>query len=287
MPSDQRKTILITGATDGIGQYTAEVLVSMGHEVVIAARNADKLEKTVEAFRRQIPDANVEGILLDLADLEKVRQAAEAYRSRFGRLDVLINNAGLITSTLQKTAQGYEMQFGVNHLGHFLLTLSLMDLLEAAAEPRVVHVSSHAHYGGKLDFDNLRGEKPGYNGFAAYAQSKLANVLFSNELARRHPRVSSNALHPGPIRTRFGNKPGGLFNLVWAMLSPFLWSVEQGAQTSIRLATDPALKGVTGQYFDPRKGPRYPSRTAQDAQLAQNLWAWSLEAVAPYLHKDA
>lgn len=287
MSPEQQKTILITGATDGIGQHTAKVLTSMGYEVVIAARNADKLEKTLQELRRQIPDARVEGLLLDLASLEKVRQAAGEYRRRFGRLDVLINNAGLIVSSLQKTAQGYELQFGVNHLGHFLLTLSLMDLLEAAAEPRVIHVSSHAHYGGKLDFDNLRGEKPGYSGFAAYAQSKLANVLFSNELARRYPQVSSNALHPGPVRTGFGSKPGGFYKLVWALASPFLWSAEQGAQNSIRLATDPALKGVTGQYFDPRKGARYPSRKAQDAQLAQKLWDWSLEAAGPYLRKDA
>ncbi len=288
MSTEQKsKTVLITGATDGIGQYTAKALLTMGCEVVIAARNADKLEKTLQEFRRQIPDARVEGLLLDLADLEKVRQAASEYRRRFGRLDVLINNAGLIVSSLQKTVQGYEIQFGVNHLGHFLLTLSLMNLLEAATEPSIIHVSSHAHYGGKLDFDNLRGEKSGYNGFAAYAQSKLANVLFSNELARRYPQVASNALHPGPVRTGFGNKPGGFYKLIWTIASPFLWSAEQGAQNSIRLATSPALKGVTGQYFDPRKGACRPSRKAQDVQLAQQLWDWSLKAVEPHLLKDA
>ena len=168
-------------------------------------------------------------------------------------------------------------------MGHFLLTLHLIDLLEAAPAPRILHLSSHAHYAGKLDFDNLRGEKPGYKAFAAYAQSKLANVLFSNELARRYPHVPSNALHPGAIRTQFGFGPGGLIKIVWALVSPFFWSVEKGARTSVRVASDPSLEGVTGQYFDPRIGPRYPSRLAQDPELAQRLWDWSLAAVEPYM----
>lgn len=149
-------------------------------------------------------------------------------------------------------------------------------MLEKAPAPRVVNVSSHLHYGGQIDFDNLRGEKAGYNGMKAYAQSKLANVLFAREFARRYPHIACNALHPGVVRTRFANKSGGLlYSLGWTLVKPFLISVEQGAQNSIRAASDPALSGVTGQYFDPRKGPRYPSRTAQDPNLALRLWEWS------------
>lgn len=272
------KRALITGGNDGIGKYTAIGLAQKGFAVTISARNTDKGKRAVEEIKKASANTHIDMLPLDLADLQSVRRAVAEYRARFDRLDVLINNAGIVTSALEKTAQGFEMQFGVNHLGHFLLTQLLLDMLEAAPEPRVINVSSHAHYRGQLDFDNLRGEKPGYDGLKAYMQSKLANVLFTREFARRYPRIACNALHPGAVRTRFANKTGLLFSLGWTLVKPFLISVERGAETSIRLASDPAIAGVTGQYFDPRRGARYPSRTAQDPGLALRLWEWSEEA---------
>ncbi len=272
------KRVLITGGNDGIGKCTALGLARRGYSVIIAGRNAEKVRTAVEEVKSATGNAAIDMLWIDLADLETVRAAAAEYRERFGGLDVLINNAGIVTASQEKTAQGFEKQFGVNHLGHFLLTMLLLDMLEAAPEPRVVNVSSHAHYAGVLDFDSLRGESPRYQGFKAYAQSKLANVLFTREFARRYPHISCNALHPGAIRTRFGNKTGWFFSLAWTLAKPFLLTVEQGAQTSIRVAADPELAGVTGQYFDPRIGPRYPSRKAQDPQLAQMLWDWSVHA---------
>ncbi len=277
--NDDQKRVLITGGNDGIGFHTALELARKDFAVVIAGRNAEKTQAAVAQIKAATGNGNTDHLMLDLADINSVCRAAEEFRSRFGRLDVLINNAGLVTSALEKTAQGYELQFGVNHLGHFLLTMRLLDLLEASPEPRVVNVSSHAHYGGRIDFDNLRGEKPGYKGFEAYMQSKLANVLFTREMARRYPHIACNALHPGAIRTRFGNKTGLLFNIGWSLVKPFLWSVERGAQTTIRVASDPSLATVSGQYFDPRIGPRYPSRKAQDPELAQKLWDWSMQAI--------
>lgn len=276
MDNKDAKRVLITGGSDGIGQYTALGLARKGYAITLACRNENKGSKVAEEIVAITGNPDIDLLIMDLADLNSVRRAAAEYQNQFERLDVLINNAGIFMADLEKTAQGYEKQFGVNHLGHFLLTKLLLGMLEKAPAPRVVNVSSHLHYGGQIDFDNLRGEKAGYNGMKAYAQSKLANVLFAREFARRYPHIACNALHPGVVRTRFANKSGGLlYSLGWTLVKPFLISVEQGAQNSIRAASDPALSGVTGQYFDPRKGPRYPSRTAQDPNLALRLWEWS------------
>lgn len=273
------KQVLITGGNDGIGKQTTLGLARMGYSITIACRNQEKGKAALAEIIAASGNERIDLLPLDLADLQDVRRAASTFTERGKPLDVLINNAGIVVTELQKTVQGYELQFGVNHLGHFLLTSLLLDALQAAPAPRVVNVSSHVHYSGSMDFDNLRGEKAGYNGLKAYAQSKLANVLFTREFARRYPEIACNAIHPGAVRTRFANKSGGWYSLGWTILSPLLISQEKGARTSIYVASDPAVSGVSGQYFYARNKTRYPSRTAQDPELAKQLWVWSEAAV--------
>lgn len=280
----QLKHVLITGANEGIGKATAHALAQKGFAVIMACRNMEKAESALAEIKQRTGNRNVELLPLDLSDLNSVQQAAKLYRERYPRLDVLLNNAGIITSVLEKTAQGFERQFGVNHLGHYLLTRLLLDLVEAAPEPRIVNVSSHLHYRGELDFGTLRGENADhYDGLKAYGQSKLANILFTRELARRYPNIACNALHPGVVRTRFGNKPGSYYSPFWTLFKPLLVTPEKGARTSVLLASDPSLAGTTGQYFWPRRGARYPSRIAQNPELALQLWNWSEEAVLDWL----
>ena len=177
------------------------------------------------------------------------------------------------------------MQFGVNHLGHFLLTKLLLPQLLAAPAPRVLHVSSRGHFGGSIDWGNLRGERgqEAYQGLAAYAQSKLANVLFARELARRYPQISSNALHPGVVRTSIANKGGNFWiSLGWTIGKLFMISEEKGAQTSIYLASSPEVADVSGQYFDENQAQRFPSRKAQDDSLAARLWELSEQFIADF-----
>lgn len=280
----QLKHVLITGANEGIGKATAHALAQKGFAVIMACRNMEKAETALAEIKNSSGNPNVELLPLDLSDLNSVQRCAQLYRERYSRLDVLLNNAGIITSALEKTAQGFERQFGVNHLGHFLLTKLLLDMVKAAPEPRIVNVSSHLHYRRQLDFGTLRGENADtYDGLKAYGQSKLANVLFTLELARRYPDIACNALHPGVVRTRFGNKPGSYYSPFWTLFKPFLVTPEKGARTSILLASDPSVSGVTGKYFWPRMGARYPSRTAQNPELALQLWNWSEETVREWL----
>jgi NAD(P)-dependent dehydrogenase (short-subunit alcohol dehydrogenase family) len=280
----QLKHVLITGANEGIGKATAMALAKKGFAVIMACRNMEKAEAALAEIKNGSGNSNIELLPLDLSDLNSVQKAARLYRERYTRLDVLLNNAGIITSVLEKTAQGFERQFGVNHLGHYLLTRLLLDMVQAAPEPRIVNVSSHLHYRRKLDFGTLRGENAdSYDGINAYGQSKLANILFTRELARRYPGIACNALHPGVVRTRFGNKPGSFYSPFWTLFKPFLVTVEKGARTSVLLASDASVAGVTGKYFWPRMGARYPSRTAQNPELALQLWDWSEEAVKEWL----
>ncbi len=276
------KIVLITGGNDGIGKHTAIGLARLGAQVIIACRNSEKAANAVAEIRAKTNNDAVSSLPLDLATLDSVRQCAAQFQAQYGYVDVLINNAGLFTSYLQHTTEGFELQFGVNHLGHFLLTQLLLPQLEAAAAPHVINVASHGHYAGAIDFDNLRGEKgaAAYRGLKAYAQSKLANVLFTLEFARRYPHIRCNALHPGGVRTRIANKQGNwLISLGWTVGKLLMISEEAGARTPIYLAADPSAAAFTGLYFDEKQRQRPPAQLAQDEALAKQLWEASLNFV--------
>lgn len=281
----QNKTVLITGGNSGIGKYTAIGLARQGAEVIIACRSREKAEAAAREIQSQAPGSLPVQILeVDLADLASVQRAAQDFRKRWPSLDVLVNNAGWYTSRYVPTPQGFEAQFGVNHLGHFLLTQLLLPALRSAPEPRIINVSSSAYLRGKLDFNRLR-EWPGrYNGLRAYAQSKLCNVLFTRELARRYPEIDSNALHPGVVSTPFGSKNSRFWeSAIWTLYRPFMVSAERGAATSIFLASSPAVSGISGRFFDEKQNPRGLAPNAQSDTLAQRLWTESEAWCQAYL----
>jgi NAD(P)-dependent dehydrogenase (short-subunit alcohol dehydrogenase family) len=269
------KTCLVTGATSGIGAVTALELARLGATVLVAGRNAAKCRARVEAIRRET-GARVEEVVADLASQAQVRRMALEIAARFARIDVLVNNAGTYLFERTLTPEGLEKTFAVNYLSHFLLTNLLLDRLAASPSSRVVCVSSSAHLRGRIDFDNLQGERH-YDRLDAYARSKLAILMFTYELARRRKgaRPTANALHPGIVATSLGSENGFLRgwlrvrvrNLVdRSMITP-----EEGARTSIYLASSPEVEGVTGRYFD--QGRDVPSSPASyDEAVARKLW---------------
>ncbi|MEX1999319.1 MAG: SDR family oxidoreductase [Gemmatimonadales bacterium] len=268
------RTYLVTGATRGIGRATAEALARRGGRVILACRDLTAGEDVEETLRRATGNPELYVAQLDLSSLDAVRAATADVLDRFDRLDVLINNAGAFTHERQQNADGLELQFAVNHLGHFLLTHGLRNLLVASAPARVVTVSSSAYLRGKLRLDVVEaGGAAPYNPYQAYADSKLANVLFAFELARRlaGTGVTSNALHPGTVDTQMLAEylkapPTG-------MPSQYL-STDEGAATTVHVATATELVSVTGQYFERAAAARV-ARHATDADAARQLWAWS------------
>jgi NAD(P)-dependent dehydrogenase (short-subunit alcohol dehydrogenase family) len=263
---------LVTGATSGIGKITARELLRRGYRVVLVARNADKAARTAQEIAAAAPGALVETILCDMSSQRQIRAAAAEFRHRHDRLHVLVNNAGGIWMKRELTEDGLERTFAVDHLGYFLLAHLLEPELRRAAPSRVVNVASEASRIGKIEFDNLQGEKR-YNGALAYAQAKLANILFSSELSRRlaGTGVTSNALHPGAVASGFALNNTGLLRFGILLARPFLIGEEKGAQTSIYLASSPDVDGVTGGYFV-RSKPRLPPRNARDPGTAERLW---------------
>jgi NAD(P)-dependent dehydrogenase (short-subunit alcohol dehydrogenase family) len=274
--SSKGKTILVTGATNGIGLVTARELARMGAQVTIVGRNAGKCATVAQAINAATGNP-VEFIAADLSTLAGIMQAAADFKQRHTHLDVLVNNAGAMFTKRALTADGYEMTFALNHLNYFLLTILLLDILKASAPARIVNVSSGAHMRASLDFDNLQGEKH-FNGMQAYGQSKLANVLFTYELARHleETGVTVNALHPGFIATGFARNNGVIYKFGMGLIGLFIRKPEQGAQTSIYLASSPDVQGVTGKYFVDCK-PVQSSPLSYDKSLAEKLWQVSLE----------
>lgn len=271
------KICLVTGATSGIGLVTARELARMGATVVLMARSRERGEATRAAIAAQTGNQRVELILADFASLASVRAGAAAMGERYGHLDVLVNNAGIIAGERRLSADGYELTFAVNHLAPFLLTALLGEALRAAGTARVVTVSSRAHMLGRGRFED--GRAPGrYNAMQAYGESKLANVLFTYELARRldGSGVSANCLHPGAVRTGFGAGERGFFAAALRLAAPLMLSPEQGAQTSIFLTASPEVEGVTGKYFVKRRA-QTSSPTSYDRGLQASLWSLSEE----------
>ena len=273
------KTVLITGGTNGIGKVTAQELAKMGAEVVIIGRSAEKTKATVATIKEQSGNNAVGSIVADLSSLAEVRRAAAEFKAQHQRLDVLVNNAGAVFASRQETVDGYELTFALNHLAYFLLTNLLLDTLKASAPARIVNVSSDAHRGAKLNFDDLQHTRSyGMGGFSVYSDSKLANILFTYELARRleGTGVTANALHPGFVATGFGRNNKGLMNLIMGVITRFALSEQQGAQTSIYLASSPEVEGVSGQYFEESKAVQ-SSPESYDEAAQKRLWQISEE----------
>ena len=268
---------MITGATSGIGRETALDLAQKGARLVLACRNVDKGETVAQSMRSKSGNGQIDVSHCDLASLDSVRNFINDFKRRYERLDVLINNAGLFSLRRQTTMDGFELTFGTNHLGPFLLTNLLLDVLNKSALARIINVSSAAHYRGRMDFNDLQSEQD-YNGFRVYCNSKLANVLFTYELARRAQEdtgITVNCLHPGVIATR------SLAHQVTNGISPrssplpfwfFMKSSKKGAQTSIHLACSPALAQVSGKYFDEDQSEKTSSDVSYNLEWQKKLW---------------
>ena len=261
--------VLVTGSTDGIGKATALELASRGAKVLLHGRNPEKGQMVLEEIRSRTGNNQLELFIADLSSQKQVRRLAAEVRESQDQLHVLINNAGTFSSQRQLTEDGLEMTFAVNHLAPFLLTHELLDLLKESAPSRIVTVASIAHWNAKVDWNNLQGER-WYDGFQAYALSKLGNILFTYALARRlqaqGTRVTANCLHPGVTRTKllragFGDYPGA--------------TPEEGARTSVYLASSPDVENVSGLYFENRR-PARSSPQSYDKEVQERFWQASM-----------
>ncbi len=271
------RTCLITGATNGIGKETAVGLARMGATVVIVSRTRERGESAVEEIRERSGNDRVSMLQADLASMEQVRAVARRFLDAHGALHVLINNAGGIFQPRAETPEGFEMTFAVNHLSHFLLTHLLLDRLKASAPSRVVNVASRTHFGARMHFDDLMLTRR-YRPITAYRQSKLANVLFTYELARRleGTGVTVNCLHPGVVATGFGHNTGWFFRNLVRVGRFVMIDAEAGARTTLHVATSPTLVKISGKYFDKcREKPS--SRASYDLEAARRLWEVSEE----------
>src|SRR5215212_5559360 len=272
------KVCLITGATSGIGKATVMGLANMGASVVMVGRDRGRGEAALAEIKEKNANASVDLMLADLSSQEDIRRLADEFKEAYPQLDVLINNAGVIRSKRITTADGLETTFAVNHLAPYLLTNLLLDVLKASAPSRIVNVASGEQRNGTIDFDDLQGEK-GYKGAKAYSQSKLANVLFTYELARRleGTGVSANCLHPGAgVRTNLGSGVSGVFGFTVRALTPLMKSPEKGAETSIYLASSPEVEGLSGGYFV-KKAEARSSDISHDERIARRLWEGSAQ----------
>jgi NAD(P)-dependent dehydrogenase (short-subunit alcohol dehydrogenase family) len=272
------KTILVTGATSGIGLEASVELARRGARVVMVGRDHRKTETAEAEVRARSGSRDVSHLMCELSSQASIRGLAAAYRAKHERLDVLVNNAGGVNKTRLLSADGIEMTFAVNHLASFLLTSLLLDLLRASAPARVVTVASVGHRRGTLDFADLGFER-GYAIMTAYARSKLANVLFAAELSRRlaGSGVTSNSLHPGAVATNiWSGAPGWAKPIIHLFFKPFFISAELGGANLVRLVASPELDGVTGQYFE-QAARANPARLARDEALARRLWDVSAE----------
>lgn len=272
------KTALVTGATSGIGFHTALGLARDGAHVILGGRDEERARKSVEVIRRETEAPRIDYLIADMSSMAGVRSLAEQVLNQYSRLDILVNNVGGLFLTRQISEDGYEKTFALNHLSYFLLTELLNDLLIASAPARIVNVSSTAHLRSRINFEDLQSTRR-YRAMTAYGQSKLANLLFTYELARRlaDTGVTANALHPGFVRTALGRKNATpvLGALIWLVFRAGI-SAEYGARTSLLLASSPELEEVTGKYYSAGNQVR-SSRSSYDKAAAAKLWDLSEE----------
>ncbi|MEQ2255541.1 Retinol dehydrogenase 13 [Ilyodon furcidens] len=279
------KTVVITGANTGIGKETARELATRGGRIIMGCRDMEKCETAAKEIRGTTLNPHVYACHLDLASMKSIREFAERINQEEKRVDVLINNAGVMRCPGWKTEDGFDMQFGVNHLGHFLLTNLLLEKLKESAPSRVINLASLAHIVGKIDFEDLNWERKKFDTKQAYCQSKLANVLFTRELARRlkGTGVTVNAVHPGVVATELGRYTGlHQSQFSSSVLSPFfsmlVKSPKLGAQPSVFLAVAEEMDGVTGRYYDVMT-EKEPAPQALDDEAARQLWEVSSRLV--------
>lgn len=274
MTTLQGKIALVTGATNGIGKVTALELAKLGAHVVIVGRNAAKTQATVDEIKAASGSVEIEMIVGDLSLMSEVRRVAEAFKATHDRLDMLINNAGSLFQTREETSEGLEQTFALNHMSYFLLTNLLLDVLKASGAARIVSVASEAELAGSVNFNDLQ-SKSGYSmgGFRAYGTSKLMNIMFTYELSKRlaGTKVTANVLHPGTVRTGFGSGSNSLLSAVFGLLRNFFLTPEQGADTSIYLASSPEVEGITGKYWTKRKQIKSIAASYNEADQ-RRLW---------------
>jgi len=291
IPDLAGRVIIVTGANSGIGYEAAKEFARKGAQTILACRSVDKAQRALKQIRAEIPNAPVEVMQVDLASQKSIREFAEAFKSKFDRLDILVNNAGIMMVPYGKTEDGFERQFGTNHLGHFALTGLLIDLLKSTPNSRVVNVSSNGHHQGHMDFKNLMFENgKGYSRMGAYGRTKLANLLFTYELQRRFEASGINSIataaHPGLTNTALADHFFGvklLRPILQPLLGSFLQNASMGALPTLRAAVDPSARG--GQYYGP-DGPGetrgYPivvrsNRASHNESDAGQLWDISEE----------
>lgn len=266
------KTVLITGATSGIGRETASGLAAMSYEIVFVARNREKAESVKKEITTKSGNQKVSYILADLASKSQIRECVSAFKNKYSSLDVLINNAGVCLPKRRITADGMEEMFQINHLSYFMFSNLLTDLLEKSDNPRIVNVSSGAHIKGHFDPGNFQSEKK-FSPFGTYRNTKLLNILFTFELAHRlkGKGITVNALHPGVVSTNFGSEFKGVYQFFGRIVKLFLISAEKGAETSVYLASSDEVKDVTGKYFIKCK-PAETQNAAITIENRRTLW---------------
>jgi NAD(P)-dependent dehydrogenase (short-subunit alcohol dehydrogenase family) len=271
------KRVLVTGATAGIGEQTALELAKLGAEVVIVGRNAEKTAAVVESLRKESGAPAIDSFLADLSSMASIRAFAKAFLAKYDRLDVLVNNAGAFFPKREVTVDGWERTFATNHLSYFLVAHLLLPALERAERARIVNVSSAAHAAAPLDFDDLMAERSRYRAFRQYGRSKLANIFFTRELARRvaGKQITVNCLHPGFVASEFLAK-GGIWSVIRPIGALFAVDVVAGAKTSVYLASSPEVAGVSGKYFDKCK-EKQPNKIADNDAAATRLWQVSAQ----------
>lgn len=272
------KVAIVTGANSGMGLETTIGLVNKNVKVIMLCRSKIRGEAALQKVKAITGKENVDLMLCDLSSIKSIDDFVATFFSKYHHLDLLINNAGVVTIKRQETVDGFEMMLGVNHLGHFHLTKQLLAALKASATARIVIVSSGAHKWGKMDFADPFFKK-GFNVAKGYGRSKLANLLFMKGLHERlaHTNVTVNALHPGAVATNIGvDRETGFGGKVVKLLVPFFKTAEQGAETAIYLATSPDVEGISGEYYIDKK-KAHVSKRASDPQLIEHFWRWSIE----------